>query len=303
MSGSGFQDQSQKDPDAPPPYSQTAAQHPPQTYLAARFDQLRSELRQERRYQASSRDERDSATLSVLVPHIEDLLSDIAAMRPPPSLVEAVMVPDAAVDQKWHLTEKDDKLKGEVRRIIRVEMVPSKIQGDGKQRDTGPQQSATAPNRGFDEWGRWEDDNKERSASPTSALWWSDEGMARRLAKHLQPARHLTTQPTKPKAVAVQRPPERNSMFSSLFKKQEPRPVPAPEPVGQGPDSKENPKMAPLFQNSRLGRQRPSDEEARHHVSMQVRAEEVTFRRENEMGLWESRTGWGIMLRVILSQT
>jgi hypothetical protein len=33
-------------------------------------------------------------------------------------------------------------------------------------------------------------------------------------------------------------------------------------------------------------------------VKMTVRAEEVTFRKENEFGLWESRTGWGIVVTV-----
>jgi hypothetical protein len=33
-------------------------------------------------------------------------------------------------------------------------------------------------------------------------------------------------------------------------------------------------------------------------VKMTVRAEEVTFRKENEFGLWESKTGWGIVVTV-----
>lgn len=31
---------------------------------------------------------------------------------------------------------------------------------------------------------------------------------------------------------------------------------------------------------------------------MTVRAEEVSFRRENELGIWESRNGYGIVVRV-----
>lgn len=33
---------------------------------------------------------------------------------------------------------------------------------------------------------------------------------------------------------------------------------------------------------------------------MHVRAEHVTFRRENEMGIWESKSGWGIVVRLRL---
>lgn len=32
-------------------------------------------------------------------------------------------------------------------------------------------------------------------------------------------------------------------------------------------------------------------------ISMAVRVEEATFRRENEMGLWESKTGWAIIVQ------
>lgn len=33
---------------------------------------------------------------------------------------------------------------------------------------------------------------------------------------------------------------------------------------------------------------------------MDVRAEHVTFRRENEMGIWESKSGWGLVVRLQL---
>jgi hypothetical protein len=31
---------------------------------------------------------------------------------------------------------------------------------------------------------------------------------------------------------------------------------------------------------------------------MVVRADEVTFRKENDFGVWESRTGYGIVVRI-----
>ncbi|KAK4150508.1 hypothetical protein C8A00DRAFT_17992 [Chaetomidium leptoderma] len=33
-------------------------------------------------------------------------------------------------------------------------------------------------------------------------------------------------------------------------------------------------------------------------VKMTVRSEEVTFRKENEFGVWEGRSGWGIVVTV-----
>jgi hypothetical protein len=39
----------------------------------------------------------------------------------------------------------------------------------------------------------------------------------------------------------------------------------------------------------------PGEDDA---VKMTVRAEEVTFRRENDFGVWESMSGWGIVVTV-----
>lgn len=36
------------------------------------------------------------------------------------------------------------------------------------------------------------------------------------------------------------------------------------------------------------------------YVQIEVRAEDMTFRRENEMGLWESKSGWTVVMAVLL---
>jgi hypothetical protein len=53
------------------------------------------------------------------------------------------------------------------------------------------------------------------------------------------------------------------------------------------------PKPAP-FQGLRRRSTLPVEEA----VVMTVRPEEVTFRRENEFGIWESKNGYGLVVRV-----
>lgn len=50
----------------------------------------------------------------------------------------------------------------------------------------------------------------------------------------------------------------------------------------------------------------PQSQSSRGHIGQggvysTVRAEEMTFRRENEMGLWESKSGWTIIFTVVIS--
>lgn len=102
-------------------------------------------------------------------------------------------------------------------------------------------------------------------------LWWSDEAAARRLARHLQPERAA---PAVDRQTVRARAAQGRRSRWGLFKRDEPPPPPVPpvSPPASGP--------------------------GRDDVTMSAGAEEVTFRRENEMGIWESRTGWGIVVRV-----
>ncbi|ODA80473.1 hypothetical protein RJ55_03431 [Drechmeria coniospora] len=98
-------------------------------------------------------------------------------------------------------------------------------------------------------------------------LWWADEDLARRLAAHLQP---------------------------------EPRPRP-PRPTTTGAPATHRSSRWPLFGRPKLPPPPPpppTSGDAVDDVAMTVAAEEVTFRRENAMGLWETRTGWGLVVRL-----
>ncbi|KAL7920628.1 hypothetical protein ACQKWADRAFT_298019 [Trichoderma austrokoningii] len=126
---------------------------------------------------------------------------------------------------------------------------------------------------GNDEKKQWPPEKGSHSTNETndgtdSALWWDSESTALRLAKHLQPPRPASSSPTDGQAAK-----DRSSKkpgIRGLFKRS-----------GDVP------------QNIASKEERPVE-----RVTMTARAEEVTFRKENEFGIWETRTGWGIIMRV-----
>ncbi|KAM0331029.1 hypothetical protein ACHAPQ_006246 [Fusarium lateritium] len=148
------------------------------------------------------------------------------------------------------------------RTVVRVRE-DRKLVGDQKQ----PLKQEIEPQKekGFDDWGRWKDET--HSTTTDNALWWSDHDMAIRLAKYISPER-VDRQVVKAHVEQAKK-----ASRWSLFKKAEPSTPPAPIP-------------------------QPQDEP----VTMTVKAEEVTFRRENEMGIWEGKTGWGLAVKVKLRQ-
>ncbi|KAF7547048.1 hypothetical protein G7046_g9125 [Stylonectria norvegica] len=258
------------DEELPPPYSYSPevsspltqeSRVPASSLFSSHLSNLPLRILSAQAARTTARDQRDSETLALLVPPIEELLSLIAAMDPPPSSVEMTLVPENAVGEDWKFSDEDD-----VRSVVRVRG-NTKATGDKKVAyETLPE----APReKGFDEWGRWKDDDESSSTAQDSLLWWSDGDMARRLAEYLQP---VQVDRRAVKAHMEQAKEVKKSGRWSLFKK--------PEPPAQAPI----PSRAP-----------PKDED---EVTMTAKAEEVTFRRENALGVWEGRTGWGVVIRV-----
>lgn len=269
------QDLYDDDGELPPPYSPSATPSSvsvssPGTLpslFSSHLSNLPLRISSAQAARSSARDQSDSETLALLVPHVEDFLSSITAMDPPPRIVEMTMVPEGAVGEDWRFSDEDRH-----RSVVRIRKDDNiKVDGDQK-RAPAPAEAPTAASSSyaFDEWGRW-DDRAEGSDSQRS-LWWSDMDMARRLARYLQPTQ-LDRQVVKQRVEHVKE--VRKANRWSLFKKPETPPPPPPPPV-----------------------RRPRDEE--EDPTMTVKAEEVTFRRENDMGIWESKTGWGIVVTVKL---
>ncbi|KAF5017009.1 hypothetical protein F66182_11133 [Fusarium sp. NRRL 66182] len=209
----------------------------------------------------SARDQQDNEILTLLVPHVEQMLSSIAAMEPPPRLAEMTMVPEEAVGGEWVFSDQHES-----RTIVRVQQ-HDKLAGD--QKHAPRHEGEPEKEKAFDDWGRWEDD--AQASTPDNVLWWSDRDMAIRLAKYMSPER-VDRQVVR--AHVEQAKQEKRAPRWGLFKKAEPTTPPTP----------------------------PRAREVEEPVAMTVKAEEVTFRRENEMGIWEGKTGWGLVVRVKIRQ-
>lgn len=278
--------------DLPPPYSTvpgstgtpsnfSSTPHPvyqPQSQsslFSTQLSGLRSQILEEQAARASVRDQQDIEILSLIVPHIEALLDSIASHNPPPTLVEATFVPDEAIEKGWKFSDAEQKRTGEVRELVRVGR-HLKMDGDKKSsRQPVPSTSEPDGPKEFDEWGRWSDDRDDSLVGSKDDLWWSDEEMAHRLAKHLQPKRATASVDRQTVQAQVERNKDAKKQGRwNMFKKDEPaKPVPTAS-------------VSTPYQ-------RPLDD-----VGMTVNAEEATFRKQNEMGIWESRTGWGLVVRV-----
>lgn len=239
--------------DLPPPYTIADEPYRPETtaqpYLfSSHLSSLRAGIATEQAARHSAQDDADNHMLFLLIPYVEECLASIAAIYPPPSIVEATLVPHAAVDDSWLTTDNDDKRDGVVNSVVRISE-HSKIPSGQK-----------------------------RPAASNNELWWSDEDMARRLASHLQPAR-----PT----AAVDRQTVR-------------------EHVGQQKKSSrwgflKGPYSASSSSDSQ-SRTATATPKTREDITMTVVADEKTFRKENDFGIWESKTGWGIVVRVKIRQ-
>ena len=200
------------DEDLPPPYTENAHEN----YFSSHLSSLQNAV------SSQPQTDNDSHVLSLLVDPIDNFIKQASDLRPAPKTVEGTLVPEEAVSSEWRLTDEGEGHRGECTKVIRVstKQTDSKC---SKEKSWGTTHAESSSSKEFDDWGRW--DEPSSSADTEEALWWADEDLATRLAKHIQP--------------------------TSLR-------------------------------------------------GMDVRADHVTFRRENEMGIWESKSGWAIVVRLQL---
>ncbi|GFP58580.1 hypothetical protein ACSS6W_005846 [Trichoderma asperelloides] len=260
------------DGDLPPPYSASAntssstpAEHPdPRSYaslFSSHVANLRTQISASQAYRASVTDDRDSYILSIIFPYVEEFISSISDIYPTPRLAEAILVPDAAVSNGWRFNDEDDKRDGEYKTLIRV--------CEAKKKDGNDEKKQWPSEKGAGSSLLTTETNNETSP----ALWWESENTALRLAKHLQPQRPAASSSTDGQAA---------------------------KDSGSSSSSSKKSGLRGLFKRSENIPQHVASKEERpvERVTMTTRAEEVTFRKENEFGIWETRTGWGIIMRV-----
>lgn len=287
-----------EDDDLPPPYTAAAASppgtalnivalHDPTSLFAYHLTSLKDRIALQQAGRISDRDQGDNHLLALLVPHVEEFLSSISEIHPPPVFVEATIVPFSAVGQEWELVHDDDRRQGELRKVIRVER-HNKLESDRKSSEkkqpTPAKQQSGADMRidgGFDGWGRW-NDAAVTALALQGELWWSDEAMASRLSKYLEPDRPTASvdRQTVQAYIAQKKEDKKASKWGMFSKSKTPSAVVS---------SSNRPPVS-----SQVG----SSRQKANGISMTVRAENTTFRSENAFGVWESKSGSAIKVRV-----
>ncbi|TLD28458.1 hypothetical protein PspLS_03452 [Pyricularia sp. CBS 133598] len=316
---------------APPPYSESAhpttttipsrspGQTPPSpssllsSHLATHLSSLSARLRQTQSARATRQALLDLELVERIVPHVEAFLADVVDAPSRPA-AELTIVPAPAVPPAWALSGAAERRReGELVHLVRLAVPgasPARAAVDekGRPRDL-PQSSdskggssgvgdATSPSTGsslrperdwtsmqFDEWGRWDEDAEAAAmaaaggnAGGSPSWWWRDERMAERLAAHLQPRPPVKTERRGIQAAVVQAKEEKKSGWGLWRKKSSSSTATPASPVAAAVSP-----VSPVLEQD-------------DGVKMIVRADEVTFRRENDFGVWESMSGWGIVV-------
>jgi hypothetical protein len=268
----------------PPPYTETSTAAPAEqplspgllsSHLGAHLSSLPTRIRESQAARSNAQAAGDLDIITRVVPEIESFLSDITTHDHLPGEAELIIVPATSVPTKWQLTGLEERRKeGEIVQLVRVEGPPPDTKGqDSKLNAPAPPQERDYSTPQFDGWGRWDEPSSSNAPVPGS-WWWRDETMAHRLASQLSPkAAEVAPRGIERQQVRAVVQETRRGWGWGRKKAPEP-PAPASEPVAR----------------------RPLTDDER--VSMTVRAEEVTFRMENDFGIWESLTGWGLVARV-----
>ncbi|KXX77405.1 hypothetical protein MMYC01_206060 [Madurella mycetomatis] len=309
--------------DLPPSYesitspspSSSSNIHPLPSPLTDHLRTLPARLRETHWARMTTQASRDLDTTSLIVPHIEAFLADLTALRGTarcPPVAELTLVPAAAVPPGWVMTGAAERRKeGEAVRVGRVDM--RKLGGEkggddaasvsgglglgsDEDDDGDGRTSSLAPGEaGFDEWGRFDtEDSGDAGRGGGGGEWWfRDEEMARRLAAYLRPEPNLERRHVQAAVAERKTAPAKEEKPSSGWRwglgggssrkkgaGEEKSPLPSP--------------VTPSSPSPVVGAGGEIDD----WVKMTVRAEEVTFRKENEFGVWESRSGWGVVVTI-----
>ncbi|EHA48563.1 hypothetical protein MGG_00834 [Pyricularia oryzae 70-15] len=317
---------------APPPYSETAfpttstipsrspgrtrppsPSSPLSSHLAAHLSSLSTRLRQTQSARATRQALLDLDLVERIVPHVEAFLADVVDAHSRPAAAELTIVPAPAVPSAWALSGAAERRReGELVHLVRLAVpgVGAVVDDKGRPRELLPQGrdgkgggsagEAASPSTGsslrperdwtatqFDEWGRWDEDAEAAAMAAagggsggSSSWWWRDEGMAERLAAHLQPRPPVRTERREIQAAVVQAKEEKKSGWGLWRKKSSSSTVTPASPVAAAVSP-----VSPVLEQD-------------DGVRMTVRADEVTFRRENDFGVWESMSGWGIVVTI-----
>ncbi|ETS77566.1 hypothetical protein PFICI_11440 [Pestalotiopsis fici W106-1] len=300
------------DQEPPPPYSpsspSSASQPPSQINLLAssirsQLADLPYQLRQTRQAHNEQQIELDIRILEHVRPTIETFINELSQINPAPSQASLALLPRVAVPADAELSEFEEMLKrGEVGRVVRLD-IQRDLKGAGDMKTTTDPSLMIADKsteRYASHGGSWE--RPAAAGSPHSTLWWSDEDFAKRLVVHL--SEESTPTPT-PSAT-----PSSTKSMSPVLTAQ----TPSPRSMVQ--------RFWGLRRQSRSQSQSPTtvyshtpdglnqvisaagtNETPPNNIRMPVMkfvARKVTFRHENDFGIFESTSGWAIVATVQL---
>jgi hypothetical protein len=307
----------------PPPYSPTAGtattaataaaasqEFNPSSltsHLQIHLSSIPERLRQSQQARGAQQVARDTVLLDCLVPIVEEFLAGLGD-QPHATLF---LVPDAAVPQNAVLSGIEDlKRAGEAVQVSKV--APTRKGADEKINSSssggGGGDLTWTPGREFSDWGRWDDGSTSSSAGSSDAtlLWWRDEDTARRLASYLQPAK-AKKQTLHPATVDLQTPVQvaveqalpstkgkRSLGFGWGKRRNEAPATPEERKVAIPPPPTAAAAAAAVSTRDGVG------EDAHNMVDMTVAAQEVAFSSENAFGLWESTSGWAVVVTVVV---
>ncbi|KAG9235771.1 hypothetical protein BJ875DRAFT_482874 [Amylocarpus encephaloides] len=201
----------------------------------------------------------DEKILSLLTTQIQIFLSDFANSGLKKGTL--ILVPrNGLTDDHAVPTDYDFKSEDEYDRVVRV-----------RSKEDSP----------YDEF----------SSEPREMWFWRDEEMALRLAKHLKPPPdpRKAELPPRQEPVAPTPPAEASSSRGFWGRK---------KPSGKPPLITPPTPVYESRQDLESKNESPESSEGDDVVKMDVNAEEVVFRTENDFGIFGTERGWGIVLRL-----
>ncbi|KAH7040627.1 uncharacterized protein B0I36DRAFT_13212 [Microdochium trichocladiopsis] len=301
-------------PPPPPQQQQQQRQQQPiinpnsTTYhLRNHVSSLPSRIRDSHNARANRHASDDSALLEeTLVPHVEAFLADLGSRPVAPPSATLVLYPTAAM----LLGNSFDSISGfgAEAETGRARPRTPKLSGlDDMQRHgefvrvQGVESSSSSlsePKPGNDKpglYGHGFGDGKGGSGSrEKDLLWWKDEAMARRLAAYIQPKPEEDPNLAPPAFfdADVARHEHQQQEQAGAKKSKDKKSWGLKKFIGGGGGSRSPPAARGYAVQS------INASELDTRAKMTVKAEEMTFRVENDMGLYESFNGWALVARV-----
>ncbi|KAI1781247.1 hypothetical protein F4818DRAFT_398483 [Hypoxylon cercidicola] len=294
---------SKRSPEAPPPYTaiptntinidefpiNSFTSHL-QYHVKSLPDRIRTAQQARKVEQAFS----DASLLDRIVPTVEGFLAEVGARHHPVPLATLTLIPATSVPKNAVLSGSEDmKRRGELSRVVKVSVEGTSKDSKSSSDTFKPQSTSEDPSwssgQEFSDWGRFGGTSSSigDTSEDSETLWWRDGEMARRLANYLQPKKEKKA------------PVERNSVVQAVVEQRIP---PKREKKGWSWGRRGSAKSPPEAPEERtdvnVRPDEPREEQAEDDATMMATAQEVVFRHENELGLWESFRGWGIVVAV-----